>query len=284
MATDFDIPEFRPGGGAASATGNGTSNKASESTSYTDVGAGFGLTGNYQPGLRSPDAIDRPSNVLQVTTSANVSALPPEQLAMLQAQLLRGGFMPSTYSPTGTLDDDTRKGLLELKRTSQATGMSDLDTLNTVINTRAQAAAGAYGSDLASGGAAVDNSPSVQVNKTITEPVFTDPITARGILMDTLQARLGRAPTSEDYDQFKRLLQSSESGQDVTTVRQTTRPGKTDNDSRTTQRVTHSDDTTDPSASDLAEDMSRRGRLGREANTVQAASVFDVIARRVGGV
>lgn len=242
----------------------------------------FGLTGNYQSGLRSPDAIDRPGNVLSITTSANVQALPPEQMAQLQAQLLRAGLLPSTYKPTGTLDEDTRKALTELKAQSQASGMSDLDTLRTSIEQRALAASGAYGADLASGGQAADNSPAVSVNKTVTEPLLTDPMTARGFIRDAMQSRLGRAPTADEYHQFRNLLSNTEGGQDVTTTRSVTKPGKTDNDSSTTTRVTRSDDTTDPTPATLADEMTRKGALGREANTVQAADFMRVIQQRVG--
>jgi hypothetical protein len=274
--TSLDIPEFSPGG-AASASGDGAGED--------EIAGEFGLTGNTQTGLRSPDAIDNPRNVLQITTSSNVLAMPPEQLAVLQAQLHAAGFLPSTYTPTGTLDDDTRKALLELKRTSSATGLSDLDTLRQTLETKAQAAAGAYGDSYtggSSGAAAVDESPAVSVNKTITEPIFTDPMTARAVVRQAVEARLGRAPTSEEYHRFNKLLRNSEGGQDVTTTRSVTKPGETDNDSRTTTRVNRSDDTTDPTADVLADDFTRRGKLGREANTVTAASFMDVIARRVG--
>jgi hypothetical protein len=214
--------------------------------------------------------------------------MPPEQLAVLQAQLHAAGFLPSTYTPTGTLDDDTRKALLELKRTASATGLDDISTLRQTLETKAQAAAGAYGQDYAdssggsSGGVAPDMSPSVSVNETITEPIFTDPMTARGLVRDAMEARLGRAPTSEEYHQFRQMLRNKEGGQDVTTTRSVTKPGETDNDSRTTTRVNRSDDTTDPDPSTVAEEFTMRGKLGREANTVTAASFMDVIARRVG--
>lgn len=272
-----EIPPFKPGGGAASASGDGTSDN--------DLGGGFGLTGNFQPGLRSPDAIDSPRNVMSITSSTGVSTMPPEELAQLQAMLARAGYMSSTYNPSGVMDEDTRKALLALKRDASASGMSDLDTLRQTIETQAQVAAGAYGADLAggsSGGAAVDNSPSVSVNKTITEPTFTDPMTIRAMFRQTLEDRLGRAPTADEYHQARQLIQNSEGGQDVTTTRSVTKPGETDNDSRTTTRVSRSDDTTDPTPDVLLDDMSRRGKLGREANTVTAASLFDVLANRVG--
>ena len=90
--------------------------------------------------------------------------------------------------------------------------------------------------------------------------------------------RLGRAPTADEYYKFKQLLSNEEAGQDVTT--QTT---TSDGQGNTKTRVKRSDDTTDPTAADLADDFSRRGALGREANTVQAARYFDVIERLVRG-
>jgi hypothetical protein len=268
-------------------TGGKTGGGMSSTGGSDDDGLGpnYGLTGNSQPGLRSPDAIDSPRNVLNITTSVGVSAMPPEELAQIQAMLRRAGYTTEGYTPTGTLDDETVKGLQELKRTASATGMSDLDTLRQTLETRAQAEAGAYGADLAggsSGGAAVDNSPQVSVNKTITEPVLTDPMTIRAMFRATLEERLGRAPTADEYQKARKMIQNSEGGQDVTTTRSVTRPGETANDSRTTTRVTRSDNTTDPSPDVLLDDMSRRGKLGREANTVTAASLFDVLANRVG--
>jgi hypothetical protein len=264
-------------GGAASASGDGSGEG--------EIAGRFGLTA-HQPGLRSPDAIDTPRNVLNITSSSNVSTLPPEQMAQLQAQLIAAGYTSSTYKPTGRLDEETRKALLELKADSTGSQMSDLDTLRERLEIRAQYEAGTLGgSSGSSGGSAaapVDNSPAVSVNKTITDPVFTDPMTARTIVRQAVEARLGRAPTSEEYHRFNKLLRNSEGGQDVVTQRSVTKPGETDNDSISTQRISRSDDTTDPSADVIADDMTRRGKLGREANTVTAATFMDVIARRVG--
>ena len=233
------------------------------------VGGNFGLSAPPQSGLRSPDAIDRPGrNVLTITTSVGVQSMPPEEMAMLQQQLKAAGLTPDGFQVSGTLDPDTQKALLELKEVSKTTGTSDMETLRTRIEAAAQA-------ELAGQQAA---GPTTQTQTTITEPVFTDPLTARATVREAMERRLGRAPTADEYDRFHSLLTSKEGGQDVTTVTQ--RTGRSGN---TTSRVSRSDDTTDPSAQDVAEEMTRKGKLGREANTVQAASFFDVIARRVGG-
>lgn len=274
---DFGIAPFTPGAGtpgAGSTGGGATRNEVSESTSSTGLGTNFGLTGGGLTGLRSPDRIDTPANVLNITTSVGVQSLPAEQMATLQAQLAQAGFTTESYTPTGTLDDETRKALLELKRTASATGVDDLTALRTTLETKAQVEAG-----ILPGGDGTAGGPSRSVNKTITEPVFTDAMTARATVRDAMRARLGREPTADEYHQFRNLLSNSEAGQDVTT--QVTR---TDGQGNTTTRVKRSDDTTDPSPDTVADDMLRRGELGKEANTVTAASFFDIIAGKVGGM
>lgn len=254
----------------------GGSSGGGASAGEDQVGADFTLS-NPQPrsGLRSPDAIDRPGrNVLTITTNVGVQSMPPEEMAMLQQYLKAAGLTPDGFQVSGTLDPDTQKALLELKEVSKTTGTSDMETLRTRIEVAAQA-------ELSGGsgpGGLGATGPKTTTQTTITEPVFTDPITARATVREAMQARLGRMPTADEYDQFHSLLTSKEGGQDVTTT--THRTGRSGN---TTSRVSRSDDTTDPSAQDVAEEMTRKGKLGREANTVQAASYFDVIARRVGG-
>ena len=283
------IPPFAPGTsqsstGGTSVYGGKEINPKSPAESDDDVISGrFGLTGSGLSGLRSPDRIDTPDNVLNITTSVGVQSLPPEEMAVLQANLRRAQLLPSTYNPTGTLDDDTRKALSELKRTSSATGMSDLDTLRTRIEQAAMSEAGAYGSDLAGGSSAGGPSKTTNVNKTITEPVFTDPMTARAVVRDALQARLGRAPDADEYHRFRKLLRNSEAGQDVTTQTSTTTSDGQGNTS-TVNRVKRSDDTTDPTPDVIADAFTRRGRLGTEANTRMAATgYYGVIDRLIGG-
>lgn len=264
------IPSFgdfqaQQSGGAATATGgtSRTGSKVTETISSPSVGGGFSL-GDAQSGLRSPDAIDQPDNYLTITNTVGVQSLPPEEMADLQAALKQAGLTPDGFQTSGVLDGDTQKALLELKRNAQASGMSDMDTLRTRIATAAASAAGG-GSQYAP-------------TRSITEPVFTDPLTARGVLRDAMTARLGRAPTSDEYHQFRTMLSNSEAGQDVSDSR--THVNK---NGVVVTKTTHSDDTTDPSAADIADDYLSRGDLGREANTVQAANYYDVIARRIGG-
>ena len=242
------------------------------------LGGGFTLTdaGTRADagGLRSADAIDRPGadrlgNAIKITTDVGVSSLPPEQLAVLQSQLSKAGLTPSTYTPTGTLDDETKAALLELKRTAQSTGLSDMETLRTRINTQAMVAAGG-----------VDGTgPSTTTNKTITEAQFTDPMTVRAMFRQTLTDRLGREPTAGEYQRARKLISNSEGGQDVTTT-----VTRNDGQGNTVSRVKHKDDTTDPSPDVILDDYSRRGKLGREANTFTAATDYlGVIDRLTGG-
>lgn len=226
---------------------------------------GFGLTGPTS-GLRSPDAIDNPRNILQITTSVGVQALPPEEMAQLQQQLALAGLTPDGFQ-SGTLDDHTEKALNELKAISATMGMSDMDTLRVRIEQAALAEAGMAGG--ASGG----------VHRTVSEPVFTDPLTARNIVRAAMQDRLGRAPTADEYHQFRTSLSNSEGGQDVTT--QTT---STNAKGVSTTKVTRSDDTTDPSPTDLADEFTRTGKLGKEANTrTIATDYYGVVDRLIGG-
>lgn len=269
MTETFAEYQARTHGGAAGGSTGGTTNKTSETTSSVGLGNDFSL-GTVDSSAHFGIGDDRYN--IPITNSVGLLSLPAEQLAMLQAQMVQAGLTPSTYLPSGTLDDETRAGLLELKRTASATGTSDVDTLRTMIQTKAQAAAGTLGGGSGDGGSAG--------SKQIIEPQFTDPLTARGVLLDAMTQRLGRAPTSDEYHQFRHLLSNAEGGQDVVT--QT--PVGTDKKGRTITRVTRSDNTTDPSATDVADDYLSRGKLGREANTVRAADYFDIIARKVGGI
>jgi len=235
----IEIPPFQPdttpGSGPAEEDG---------------LGPGFTL-GAAQSGLRSPDAIDRPGSYLTVTTSVGVQAMPPEQLAQLQAALARAGLTPGSYRPTGVLDEDTTAALLELKRDAAASGLSDMDTLRTRIETAAQAEAAG---------------PRRSRNRTVTAPVFTDPATARATARATFTSELGREPTAAEYAAYRARLRDAEAGADVTTTTTTAGPG-----GNTRTRVSRSDDTTDPSAAVVADEMVRRGALGRERNTKMAA-------------
>lgn len=278
LGADVTIEPFDPNknykdggttGTAGGGTEGGTQNSTTEKVSSVGLGSDFTLTDPFEhTNFASPNLIDNSaSNDLTITTSVGVQALPPEELAVLQAELQRAGLTPSTFRPTGTLDDDTRSALLELKRTAQASGMSDLDTLR-------QRASMIAAADLDSG----SGSGTPGKSRTVSDPVYTDPMTARAVLRDAMTTRLGRAPTSDEYHQFREALSNAEGGQDITT--QTTKIGK---NGVPTTRVHRSDPTSDPTPDVVADDMLQRGALGREANTVQAASYFDVIARLVGG-
>jgi hypothetical protein len=261
--------------GTAPGTAGGTANKTSQSVSSPGLGKDFGVT-TGDPSAHFGIGDDRYNPDIAITTSVGVQALPPEDMAALQSQLIRAGFTPSTYMPTGTLDDTTRAALLELKRTSSATGTSDLDTLQTSIDQQAAAAAGVYGADLAKGSA---GGPSTSVNKTISDPTFTDPLTARSIVRDAMQTRLGRAPTADEYHQFNQQLKSSEGGQDVTTT--TTH---SDGQGHSTTRVRRSNNQTTPSPTDIADDFTRKGALGVEANTRTAGvDYYDALHNLIGG-
>jgi hypothetical protein len=236
------------------------------SASTKDITGAFAVTGmptNTLSGLRSPDRIDDHED-LEITTSLGVQKLPAEQMVQLQTMLQNAGLTPDGFKVSGNLDPDTKKALLELKATSRSTGLSDLATLQRAINTQTSLAA--------TGGS--EYTPTA----TVTEPTKLDAVTVRGMFRDVLQQRLGREPTADEYHDARKKVSASAGGQDVTT--NTPSMGK---DGTVTTRVTHSDDTEDPSPADVLDDMSRRGALGREANTVTAASFFDVIANRVGG-
>lgn len=201
-----------------------------------------------------------------------------ENLARLQGQLATVGLIgPETRFRVGVPDSTTITAYKRLLEVANNYAISDSEALDMLARTPSMLGGDVTLDEDGNPIMAAEEGPTRTVNKTITEPTFTDPLTARAIVREAMQARLGRAPTADEYQDFRKLLSNSEAGQDVTTTVTTT-----DGKGHSKTRVKHSDDTTDPSADVLADQFTRKGKLGREANTVQAASFMDVIARRVG--
>lgn len=199
----------------------------------------------------------------------------PEEIARLQAKLASAGLIGASTKfrvgiVTGT-SDPTYSAFKKALGTANRYGVNVDDAVNFL----------AANPEVRGDGTPVDatGGPSRSVNKTISDPVLTDPLTARATLRSTLEDRLGRAPTSDEYHQFRTLLSNAEGGQDVTTTISTT-----DGEGHSKTRVKRSDPTSDPSAATVADDFSRKGALGKEANTRTAGvDYYDAIASLIGG-
>jgi hypothetical protein len=198
----------------------------------------------------------------------------PEAIARLQADLASAGLIgPSTKFRVGVVMGTTDPTYAAFKKA--------LGTANTMGTTWEEAVNYLAKTPQVQGDGTVvgaPNGPSTSVNTTTSDPVLTDPVTARATLRTTLEQRLGRAPTADEYHQFRSMLTNSEGGQDVTTVTNTP-----DGQGNITRHVKHSDPTSDPSAADLADQFSRRGKVGKEANTHQIATdYYGAVASLIG--
>jgi len=209
-----------------------------------------------------------------------------EDIARLQASLAKAGLIgPSTKFRVGMPDSTTVSAYKKLLETANNYAITDVEALD-LLATKPQATGSqATGGTSTSGGSAGGASAAQDLSRTETQtrtddPVFTDPMTARATLRGTLSDRLGRDPTADEYHKFRTLLSNEEGGQDTTTT--VTKYGK--RGQVKSSRSTPSDRTTDPSADVIADDMSRTGKLGKEANTFQAATgFFGVLDRLTGG-
>lgn len=206
----------------------------------------------------------------------NIRRLSAENLARLQAQLASVGLIgPETKFRVGVPDSTTVTAYKRLLEVANNYAISDSDALDLLAKTPQLRG---DGTQIGPDGQVVGG-PSKSVNTTVSDPVFTDAVTARATLRATLSDRLGRAPTADEYHRYRTLLSNEEAGQDVTTT-----ITRTDGEGKSRTRVKRSDDTTDPSAAAVADDFSRRGKLGREANThVAATDYFNIIDRLTGG-
>jgi hypothetical protein len=198
-----------------------------------------------------------------------------ENLARLQSQMARVGLIgPSTKFRVGIPDPTTVTAYKKLLTIANNYAISDVQALDFLAENPEATGAQAVGADGSTAGG-----PTRSVHKQVNDPVFTDPLTARAVLRQTLEDRLGRAPTSDEYQRLRKQLSNSEGGQDVTTSITTT-----DGQGNSKTRSKPSDTTTDPSADVIADDMSRRGALGKEANTRQIGNgYYDAIASLIGG-
>lgn len=280
--------------GYEAATGGGSDDSTTSSGSFIGVPKGYSVPANYAdafkpggmaysnpggPGMMQPSGMPHQPQY-PAGAENDIRQLSTENLARLQGQLAIAGLIgPETRFRVGIPDSTTINAYKTLLGVANNYAISETDALQMLKEKPSllgnQVSVDAQGNLVGGTGASLAHT---ETRTDTNDPMFTDPVTARGVLRDTLQQRLGREPTADEYHQFRHLLRNKEGGQDVTTT--VTKYGKRGQVKSSVS--TPSDNTTDPSAADVADDMSRRGDLGREANVVRAASFMDIIARRVG--
>ena len=188
-----------------------------------ELGADFGLSGvrtNTLSGLRSPDRIDSFEN-LTITSSVGVQSMPPEQLAVLQEQLQRGGYYPSTYKPSGMLDDDTVNALLDLKNTAARSGMSDMDALTQSVRMIDESGDGGTSTD-------------VRTSRSFQDYSRLD---AEAVAENAFQAALGEDPSPKQIGALRKALNEyAKANPSTSTTTTTYKPGG-DSSSVSTERA-----------------------------------------------
>jgi hypothetical protein len=226
--------------------------------------------GPQAPATATQDAVSDP----------RIQDYPAEVVAKIQAGLRIGGLIPDSAVLTrGGVDNATQAGWNDLLGYANRyavdwqTALGELTT-DPVTGKKRTTPVSTYGGTNKSTGTTTDT--------TTTEALFTDPVTARATVRSAMSQRLGRDPTDHEYARFQKLLHGKEAGPDVQT--RTTKHGTTTTTTGTqensttsttgadTSTVTRQDDTVDPSASDVADEFSRQGTIGTEANTFHAAT------------
>lgn len=198
-----------------------------------------------------------------------LAGLSAEELARLQGRMAQVGLIgPSTRFRLGQMDTPTLSAYRSLLSLANRYGWSDSDALDAIGQNPqlkgSQVTVDANGNLVA---ASAGPHKETTTQKTITDPVYTDPATAREALRQQWEQSFGRAPTAAEYRRYAHRLRAAEAGADVTTQRTTTQYDATGRATDSTTHVSRQDDTTDPSAATVADQMSRQGKLGRERNT-----------------
>jgi len=196
-------------------------------------------------------------------TEYAITRLSVEEIARLQGRLAQAGLIgPETRFRIGVADTTTIGAYKRALETANRYGMNVTEAID-MLATTPSAMGNQVGEDDTF---SADGGPSRSRNVTIQDPTFTDPATAQATARSVFENELGRAPTDAEYARYQAKLRAAESGRDKT-VTVTTADGQ----GNTRTRVRRSDNTTDPSADVVADEMVRSGRLGRERNVKMAA-------------
>lgn len=191
-----------------------------------------------------------------------------EDIARLQIRLSKAGLIgPETKFRLGQVlgtSDATYTAFKKLLGAANTRGVG-WDSMLTKLESQPQSRGDGktMGADgrWTSGGATSQKRTETRTD--VNEAMFTDPATARDTLRTAMESRLGRAATADEEARFRANLRAEEAGDQVTTT--TSKYGRTGNLKSTVS--TQLDDTSDASASTVADDFTRQGKLGKEANT-----------------
>lgn len=203
-----------------------------------------------------------------------LSALSVEELARLQGRMASVGLIgPSTRFRIGVVDNATVSAYKTLLSTANRYGVTDSEALRMLAQT-GELKGGEVTTDKDGNIVAAHPETKTTRQKTVTEPVYTDPATARQALRNVWQQSFGRDPSDAEMRRYAHRLRAAESGADVTAQTTKTHYDAEGTATSSVSHVTHQDDDTDPSPEIVAEQMSRRGKLGRERNNRMAATDY----------
>ena len=240
---------------------------------YDDQGNRIGYVGvddNYlatrrptpMQGIRRPDSLDPTSE--QVTpfypagSEDSLSNMGADDIGRIQGELVKAGLLSKgTSIRYRSADESTIAAYKKLLAYANQNGLTQTEALSEL-----QSAPESKIEDLMGGGASEDKS-GTRSTTDVNEAMFTDPATARDTLRTAMETRLGRAATADEEARFRAALRQEEAGDSVST--RTTTYGRKGNPK--SSYTSQADDTTDASASTVADDFTRTGKLGREANT-----------------
>ncbi len=247
----------------------------------------FGVSDDYlatvqrpgNPNVRTPDRVD--PGFTQVAprygpdTAPNLADLPSEIVTKIQRSMRIAGLIgKETVLARGMVDNNTQAAWEELLSISNRQGLDWQTTLSRLTTDPTS-------------GREFTTPAGTRTSQTTRNVSVTDPMTARTQARQTWQSRLGRAPTSKELSAFEDALNAYEKANPSTTTTDTTSvtlDNGTQDDEANVENAATTTSMTTPTADVFADEYTRKGKLGVEANTRTAGTdYFDAVLRLVGG-